>query len=133
VSPALLSQIMDMQKTLQALAETNSKLMIEIGRSKKTNARQHQYSSSRDEQEPTAFLGKRKIVGNQQQQQQQFSSSDSESVGTGAPSPNFSDDIRSQLYEKSGRADRRRQFKERRYYYYNSSYNIILIIRLFIY
>jgi hypothetical protein len=108
---------MDMQKTLQALAETNSKLMIEIGRSKKTNAHQHQYSSSRDEQEPTAFLGKRKILGNQQQQQQQqqFSSSDSESVGTGAPSPNFSDDIRSQLYEKSGRADRRRQFKERRY------------------
>ena len=115
MSPALLSQIMDMQKTLQALTETNSKLMIEIGRSKKTNAHQHQYSSSRDEQEPTAFLGKRKIVGNQQQQQQQFSSSDSESVGTGAPSPNFSDDIRSQLYEKSGRADRRRQFKERRY------------------
>ena len=131
MSPALLSQIMDMQKTLQALAETNSKLMIEIGRSKKTNAYQHQYSSSRDEQEPTAFLGKRKILGNQQQQQ--FSSSDSESVGTGAPSPNFSDDIRSQLYEKSGRADRRRQFKERRYYYYNSSYNIILIIRLLIY
>lgn len=121
---------MDMQKTLQSLAETNSKLMIEIGRSKKTNAYQHQYSSSRDEQEPTAFLGKRKIFGNQQQQQQ-FSSSDSESVGTGAPSPNFSDDIRSQLYEKSGRADRRRQFKERRYNY-NSSNNI-LIIRLLIY
>ena len=132
MSPGLLSQIMDMQKTLQALAETNSKLMIEIGRSKKTNAYQHQYSLSRDEQEPTAFLGKRKILGNQQQQQQ-FSSSDSESVGTGAPSSNFSDDIRSQLYEKSGRADRRRQFKERRYYYYNSSYNIILIIRLLIY
>ena len=122
---------MDMQKTLQALAETNSKLMIEIGRSKKTNAYQHQYSSLRDEQEPTAFLGKRKILGNHQQQQQQFSSSDSESVGTGAPSPNFSDDIRSQLYEKSGRADRRRQFKERRYNY-NSSNNI-LIIRLLIY
>jgi hypothetical protein len=118
---------MDMQKTLQSLAETNSKLMIEVERSK-TTAHQHQYSSSRDEQEPTAFLRKRKISGNQQRH---FSSSDSESVGTGAPSPNFSDDIRSQLYEKSGRADRRRQFKERRYNY-NSSNNI-LIIRLLIY
>ena len=119
---------MDMQKTLQSLAETNSKLMIEVERSKTTTAHQHQYSSSRNEQEPTAFLRKRKISGNQQRH---FSSSDSESVGTGAPSPNFSDDIRSQLYEKSGRADRRRQFKERRYNY-NSSNNI-LIIRLLIY
>ena len=112
----LLSQIMDMQRALQALAESNSQLMAEMERNK-FYQRQHSSKESNQQQQQHSDgpRNKRKLSGtfNHYRDRMQHSSSDSESAGTGAPSPTFSEDS-SQGNARGSRTHRREQFKQQR-------------------
>ena len=99
----LLSQIMDLQRALQALAESNSQLMAEMERnkfyqrqhsSKESQQQQRQQQQQQQQQQHSDGPRKRKLSGtfNHYRDRMQHSSSDSESAGTGAPSPTFSED-----------------------------------------
>ena len=115
----LMSQIMDMQRALQALAESNSQLMAEMERNK-FYQRQHSSNESHQQQQQQQQhsdgpRNKRKLSGtfNHYRDRMQHSSSDSESAGTGAPSPTFSEDS-SQGNARGSRTHRREQFKQQR-------------------
>ena len=115
----LMSQIMDMQRALQALAESNSQLMAEMERNK-FYQRQHSSKESHQQQQKQQQhsdgpRNKRKLSGtfNHYRDRMQHSSSDSESAGTGAPSPTFSEDS-SQGNARGSRTHRREQFKQQR-------------------
>lgn len=112
----LLSQIMDMQRALQALAESNSQLMAEMERNK-FYQRQHSSKESNQQQQQHSDgpRNKRKLSGtfNHYRDRMQHSSSDSESARTGAPSPTFSEDS-SQGNARGSRTHRREQFKQQR-------------------
>ena len=117
----LMSQIMDMQRALQALAESNSQLMAEMERNK-FYQRQHsskeshqQQQQQQQQQHSDGPRNKRKLSGtfNHYRDRMQHSSSDSESAGTGAPSPTFSEDS-SQGNARGSRTHRREQFKQQR-------------------
>ena len=116
----LLSQIMDMQRALQALAESNSQLMAEMERNK-FYQRQHsskesnQQQQQQQQQHSDGPRNKRKLSGtfNHYRDRMQHSSSDSESARTGAPSPTFSEDS-SQGNARGSRTHRREQFKQQR-------------------
>ena len=116
----LMSQIMDMQRALQALAESNSQLMAEMERNK-FYQRQHsskesnQQQQQQQQQHSDGPRNKRKLSGtfNHYRDRMQHSSSDSESARTGAPSPTFSEDS-SQGNARGSRTHRREQFKQQR-------------------
>jgi hypothetical protein len=114
----LMSQIMDMQRALQALAESNSQLMAEMERNK-FYQRQHSSKESHQQQQHQQHSdgpsNKRKLSGtfNHYRDRMQHSSSDSESARTGAPSPTFSEDS-SQGNARGSRTHRREQFKQQR-------------------
>jgi hypothetical protein len=116
----LLSQIMDMQRALQALAESNSQLMAEMERNKfyqrQHSSKESQQQQQQQQQQHSDGPRKRKLSGtfNHYRDRMQHSSSDSESAGTGAPSPTFSEDSSQGNARGSRRTHRREQFKQQR-------------------